>query len=183
MSIVVNFELTESDLEHFREMMTTAIQNTQSLSEADVLGKASALCDEMEQSTIPDFVRQRLSSLELLIKAVQDEEWQMPEDEKKDILASLAYFSEPHDLVPDHIPGLGYVDDAIMIELVIQDLSLDLESYQAFCQFRQTEENRRGDEANVNRETWLESKRTELRSRLRRNKSTAGRRRVFSRIM
>ena len=183
MSIVVNFELSESDLEHFREMMTTAIQNTKSLPEADILSKASALCAEMEQATIPDFVRGRLSSLELLIEAVKDAEWQMPEDEKKDILASLAYFSEPHDLVPDHIPGLGYVDDAIMIELVIQDLSLDLESYKAFCQFRQTEENRRGDEANVNRETWLESKRTELRSRLRRNKSTAGRRRVFSRIM
>ncbi len=183
MSIVVSFELSESDLEHFRKMMKTAMEKTQSLSEEDILAKATALCEEMEQANIPEFVRSRLSSLELLITAVKDEEWQMPEDEKTDILASLAYFAEPQDLVPDHIPGLGYVDDAIMIELVIQDLSLDLESYKAFCSFRKTEENRRGDEASVNRESWLESERTELRSRLRRNKSTSRRRRVFGRIM
>lgn len=183
MSIVVSFELSESDLSHFRNMMKTAMENTQTLSEADILEKASALCTEMEQADIPEFVSQRLSSLELLIDAVKDEEWQMPEDEKTDILASLAYFAEPQDLVPDHIPGLGYVDDAIMIELVIQDLSLDLESYKAFCQFRKTEENRRGEEANVNRENWLASERTELRSRLRRNKTSGSRRRVFGRIM
>ena len=114
---------------------------------------------------------------------MQDEEWQIPDDEKTEILTSLAYFSEPHDLVPDNIPGLGYLDDAIMIELVIQDLSLDLEAYQAFCSFRKTEENRRGAEANVNRESWLEAGRGEVRSRLRRSRSSSGRRRLFSRVM
>ena len=183
MSITVSFELSDSDLEHFRKMMKTAMENTQSLSEQEILTKASGLCDEMEQAEIPEFVRSRLSSLENLIKAVQDDEWQMPEDEKTEILSSLAYFAEPQDLVPDHIPGLGYVDDAIMIELVIQDLSLDLETYEAFCQFRRTEENRRGADAGVNRESWLASERTELRSRLRRNKTSTRRRRVFGRIM
>jgi uncharacterized membrane protein YkvA (DUF1232 family) len=116
-----------------------------------------------------------LNSLETLISALEDPEWQMPEEEKVDILTSLAYFSEPHDLVPDNIPGLGYVDDAIMIELVIQDLSQDLVAYKQFCDFRSTEESRRGSDANVNRESWLEGKRTELRSNMRRK------RRLFSR--
>lgn len=183
MSIVVSFELSDSDLVHFQDMMKTAIQNTQALSEEEILSKATALCDEMEKANVPEFVSSRLSSLELLIDAVKDDEWQMPDDEKKDILASLAYFAEPQDLVPDHIPGLGYIDDAIMIELVIQDLSLDLDSYKAFCRFRKTEENRRGSEANVNRESWLSAERKEIRSRLRRNKSSGSRRRVFGRIM
>lgn len=183
MTITVSFDLTESDLDHFRQMMKTAIDATQTLSEKEILEKATAMTVEMEQADIPDFVEQRLSSLKTLIAAVQDDEWQLPEDEKSDILFSLAYFAEPHDLVPDHIPGLGYVDDAIMIELVIQDMSLDLEAYEAFCEFRKTEEKRRGADANVNRESWLESKRTELRSRLRRNRSRNGRRRVFGRIM
>jgi uncharacterized membrane protein YkvA (DUF1232 family) len=183
MTITISFELSESDLEHFRSMMKTAISNTQSYSEEVILEKATALCDEMEQAEIPEFVEQRLKSLQTLIQAVQDEEWQTPEDEKSDILMSLAYFAEPQDLVPDHIPGMGYVDDAIMIELVIQDMSLDLEAYAEFCEFRKTEESRRGDSANVNRESWLEAKRTELRSRLRRNRSRNSKRRVFGRIM
>ncbi|WP_026375123.1 YkvA family protein [Aestuariibacter salexigens] len=183
MSINVSFELSENDLEHFRALMKVAIEKASALSEQEILEKASALCKEMESANVPDFVTSRLRSLELLVESVKDEEWQMPEDERKEILTSLAYFAEPHDLVPDNIPGLGYVDDAIMIELVIQDMSLDLEAYQSFCSFRRTEENRRGDGANVNRESWLAAERSELRSRLRRNRSTAGRRRVFSRIM
>lgn len=100
---------------------------------------------------------------------------QLPEDERNNILASLAYFGEPHDLVPNKIPGLGYVDDGIMIELIIQDLSQDLNLYKQFCSFRKTEKRRRGAEGNANRESWLASKRIELRSNLRR------RRQLFSR--
>jgi uncharacterized membrane protein YkvA (DUF1232 family) len=184
MTIQISFELSDSDLEHFRSMMKEAIANASKYPPAVVLEKARAVCAEMDNSaSLPDFVRQRLSSLETLIAALEDEEWQMPEDEKSEILTSLAYFSEPHDLVPDNIPGLGYVDDAIMIELVIQDLSQDLDAYKQFTSFRKTEENRRGDEAHVNRESWLDSKRTELRSNMRRSRRTGGRGRVFSRIM
>lgn len=183
MSIQINLELSDNDLSHFRELMKSAIDKVKSFPEQEVITKAEALCVEMEGANIPDFVTQRVASLKKLISALKDEEWQVPEDEKSEILTSLAYFCEPHDLVPDNIPGLGYLDDAIMIELVIQDLSLDLQAYESFCSFRRTEENRRGSEANVNRESWLAATRAELRSGLRRKKSTSGRRRIFSRIM
>ncbi|WP_371193437.1 YkvA family protein [Glaciecola sp. SC05] len=175
MTIQITFELSDEDLEHFRALMKVAIQNASKYSPAEVLQKARAVCSEMESANLPGFVKHRLDSLETLISALEDDEWQMPEDEKAEILTSLAYFSEPHDLVPDNIPGLGYVDDAIMIELVIQDMSQDLGAYTEFCQFRKTEENRRGNEADVNRESWLEGKRTEIRSNMRRK------RRLFSR--
>jgi len=175
MSIQISFELSDSDLDHFRSMMLAAMEKAKKLPPAEVLEKARAVCAEMEQAKLPDFVKNRMESLETLISALEDEEWQMPEDEKSEILTSLAYFSEPEDLVPDNIPGLGYVDDAIMIELVIQELSQDLSAYRQFCSFRTTEENRRGAEANINRESWLDSKRTELRSNMRRS------RRLFSR--
>lgn len=183
MSIQISLELSENDLTHFRELMKEAIEKAKTLPPNEVISKALALCDEMENANVPDFVTARLESLKQLVSALSDEEWQIPEDEKTEILTSLAYFCEPHDLVPDNIPGLGYLDDAIMIELVIQDMSLDLEAYKSFCSFRSTEENRRGSEANVNRESWLSSGRNEFRSNLRRKKSKSGRRRLFSRVM
>lgn len=175
MPIQISFELSDSDLDHFRSMMLAAMEKAKELPPAEVLDKARAICAQMEQANLPDFVKHRMQSLETLISALEDPEWQMPEDEKREILTSLAYFSEPEDLVPDNIPGLGYVDDAIMIELVIQELSQDLSAYRQFCSFRTTEENRRGAEANINRDSWLDSKRTELRSNMRRS------RRLFSR--
>jgi uncharacterized membrane protein YkvA (DUF1232 family) len=183
MPIQISFELSDSDLDHFRSMMKAAMKKASQYPPNEVLAKARAVCQEMEQANLPDFVRHRMESLETLISALEDSEWQMPEDEKNEILTSLAYFTEPEDLVPDNIPGLGYVDDAIMIELVIQELSQDLAAYKQFCKYRTTEENRRGVEVNINRDSWLTSKRTELRSQMRRSRSTGGSRRLFSRIM
>jgi uncharacterized membrane protein YkvA (DUF1232 family) len=183
MAIQISFELSDSDLEHFRSLMKAAQNKASEYSSEQVIEKARAVTKDMDGTNLPDFVKTRMQSLDTLIAAYEDPEWQMPDDEKTEILTSLAYFSEPHDLVPDNIPGLGYVDDAIMIELAIQDLSQDLDAYEAFCQFRKTEENRRGAESNVNRESWLDSKRTELRSGMRRTRQNSKRRRVFSRIM
>ena len=183
MPIQISFELSDSDLDHFRSMMKEKKKKASQYPPNEVLTKARAVCQEMEQANLPDFVRHRMESLETLISALEDSEWQMPEDEKNEILTSLAYFTEPEDLVPDNIPGLGYVDDAIMIELVIQELSQDLDAYKQFCKYRTTEENRRGAEVNINRDSWLTSKRTELRSQMRRSRSTGGSRRLFSRIM
>ena len=173
MSISITFELSDTDLNHFRELMKSALDKASQYTSSEILEKAHEVIAEMKDSNLPGFVEERLGCLETLINALEDEEWQMPEDEKSEILTSLAYFAEPQDLVPDHIPGLGYIDDAIMIELVIQDLSLDLDAYRRFYDFKTTEEKRRGDEANVNRESWIAASRKEIRSdfRRRRNKS------------
>lgn len=183
MTIEINLELTDADLAHFKTLMQEAISKTSDLSEQEILDKAQAVVDEMEKSNLPEFVKSRMDSLSTLIASVQDEEWQMPDDEKKDIMTSLVYFSEPQDLVPDEIPVLGYLDDAIMIELVIQDMSLDLKSYRQFCSFRKTEEARRGDAAKVDRESWLAGTRSEIRSSMRKARKSSSKKRFFSRIM
>lgn len=183
MSIEISFELSDADLEHFKTMMTAAMQKASGLSDEQIIVKARELVDNMEKASLPAFVKTRMQSLAALIDAVQDDEWQMPEDEKKDIMMSLAYFSEPEDLVPDDVPVLGYIDDAIMIELVLQDMSLDLKAYREFCGFRATEEARRGDAAKVNRENWLEGTRSEIRSKMRKTRQSSKKRRFFSRIM
>ncbi|MBE0367340.1 DUF1232 domain-containing protein [Pseudoalteromonas sp. MMG013] len=182
MPIEINFELSDADLAHFKTMMQNVIAKSNHTNEEEIISKARKLILEMEQAELPEFVRTRMTSLALLIDAVQDVEWQVPEEEKKAIILSLAYFSEPEDVVPDHIPGLGYIDDAIMIELVLQDLSLDLRAYREFCSFRATEEARRGDEAKVDRESWLEGTRSQLRATMRRNRKSA-KPRLLSRIM
>jgi len=182
-TIEINLELSDADLAHFKQLMQEAIDKNSSLSESEILDKAQAVVNEMEKSSLPDFVKTRMESLSSLIAAVQDDEWQMPDDEKKDIMTSLVYFSEPHDLVPDEIPVLGYLDDAIMIELVIQDMSLDLKSYRQFCSFRATEEARRGDAAKVDRESWLSGTRSEIRSSMRKARKSSTKKRFFSRIM
>lgn len=50
----------------------------------------------------------------------------------KRIVAALFYLCNPYDIIPDHIPGEGYVDDAIVLNTCLKDLKRDdYESYQA----------------------------------------------------
>lgn len=182
MSIQISFELSDSDLTHFRNLMSVAIEKLKNRQEHDIIGKAEALCHEMENSDLPDFISERLTLLKKLIEAVKDAEWQMPEEDRCEVLSSISYFCESEDLIPDKVPRLGYLDDAILIELIIQDMSFDLQAYDSFCSFRRSEKKRRGSEVNVNREDWLASARLEMRRDLRRNKASL-KRNVFSRMM
>jgi len=101
---------------------------------------------------------------------LEDQEWQLPEPERTRVLEGLAYVAESHDLVPDDVPVLGLVDDAIMLELVLRELRHELESYEEFDQFRREEAARRaaaGSHKAVSREDWLGSQRRALHDRMR----------------
>jgi uncharacterized membrane protein YkvA (DUF1232 family) len=170
MAFEVKFELTESDLDHFRNVMRQAKSGVSELSEAVILSNAKSLSQDIK-GNVPEFVSERIKKLETLVAMIEDSEWKIPEEERSDVLSALAYFSDPEDLVPDHIPVLGFLDDAIMIELVAEELKDDIEAFEEFCAYRSREEERTGD-TTITREEWLDSKRRELHSRMRNRRST-----------
>ena len=47
-------------------------------------------------------------------------------------VAGLAYVLSPIDLIPDFIPVIGLVDDALVIGLVLAAIDSDLQSYVAW---------------------------------------------------
>jgi uncharacterized membrane protein YkvA (DUF1232 family) len=45
------------------------------------------------------------------------------------VAAALGYFLAPTDLIPDFIPGIGYLDDAAVLALVLSGIREDLKKY------------------------------------------------------
>lgn len=45
------------------------------------------------------------------------------------ITAAVLYFVSPIDLIPDVIPGVGYVDDAAVIAMCVKSFRCDIETY------------------------------------------------------
>jgi len=51
-------------------------------------------------------------------------------------VGALAYFLSPVDLIPDFIPVIGYLDDAMVVALAIKAIQEDLRAY---CNFKKYE--------------------------------------------
>ena len=167
MSISLNFELNDRDLEHFHAAMTSAKKAADGKSSQEIVNCAAKLLEDAQKVRIPDFILQRLLRLDDMIAMVRDEAWALPEGDRERVLSALVYFCDPNDVIPDNVAVLGFLDDAIMIELSVRELKHELDAYDDFCDFRQHQAQRRGLEADkVGRAEWLEGRREELVERM-----------------
>lgn len=169
MSLRISFELDEDDLKHFRLIMREARKSAARVPPEDVVAAAEELLRSLDGSQ-PGFIRERLDKLRLMIDMLTDLDWRLPHSEANRVLNALAYFTEPDDLIPDHIPGLGFLDDAIMIELVVRELQHEIEAYEDFCNYRERMRAEKGPRTGTSREGWLEERRSELQQRMRRRR-------------
>ncbi len=178
MSIDITFTLQNEDLDRFRKMVSDARKTLDDEGSAEKIEQATAeLLEKARKQDLPRFIEERLGKLEILLNMVTDIEWQLNEEERKVILSALSYFCEPDDLIPDSIPGIGFLDDALFAEIVLQELESEVKTYGEFCQYRIAEENRRrnrGLDPHVGREDWLADKRSVLHSRMRARRAGGG---------
>lgn len=167
MSISLNFELNDRDLEHFQAAMAAAKKAADGKSAQEIVDCAARLLSDAQKVQIPDFILQRLLRLDDMIAMVRDDAWALPPADRERVLSALTYFCDPDDVIPDKVAVLGFLDDAIMIELSVRELRHELDAYDDFCDFRQNQARHRGLEAaKVGRAEWLEGRREELVERM-----------------
>ena len=167
MPLEITFELSDKDLDHFRTVMQAARERAGDLDEQAIIDNARSLVSRIWEADTSDFIRERIHRMETLIGMAQDSGWGLSPDERRHLLNALAYFSEPEDLIPDNTPGLGYLDDAIMIEMVCRELRHEIQAYRDYCVYRAASASR---PAGENNSAWLEERRRQLQSRMRRRR-------------
>ncbi len=169
MGMKINLELSDADLEHFRKRLQKAREAAGQISEEAILKAAEDLLVDVREGDTPEFIKNLLEKISDMVNMVRDTAWALPEENRQRVLSALTYFSDPEDIIPDEIPGLGYLDDAIMVELLVRELKHEIQAYQDFCAFRANEANRRGlklDE-DMSRADWLKARRKQLHERIR----------------
>lgn len=176
MGLRITIDLEEDDLRHFRLIMRQARNAAVRFQPEEIVSAAERLLTGINRESLPRFVRERVAKLDIMIRMLSDHEWRLPKKDTTRVLNALAYFTEPEDLIPDHVPGIGYLDDAIMIELVVRELRHEIDAYQDFCEFRASHPPARGIKtktSDLTRDNWLERRRKSLQERMRRRRRKA----------
>lgn len=170
MAIKLTFELTDRDLKYFRNALRQSRNAVRYAEETEIVDAIRDVIEEISRNDpLPDFVARRLPVIESLIQMLLDEEWRLPKSERERLLAMFIYFGDPEDLLPDDVPVIGYLDDVIVVELVIQDLQHVLEAYHDFCEYRQEFDLEHGDAIDAAlRRDRIDRKRQQLHQRMKR---------------
>lgn len=141
--IKITFTLDEADTAHFRALYRDAKRQAASKDPVHVAEQVRELVARVrEQKKVPGFVTESVDALETLILMIEDKEYALPKSEASAVLAALSYFADPHDLIPDALPGLGFLDDAIMIKLVEEEFEHEIWGYRKFRNMISTAEHR-----------------------------------------
>ncbi len=167
MTMKITFDLTDRDIQHFKRISKNAKALAKGASEEEIVAGTEKLLADVQASKTPDFIGERLQRLDSLIRMLRDADWNLGAPERERVLAALAYFCDPEDVIPDATPGFGFLDDAIMVELITTELKNEIEAYADFCDYRDREGKRTG-RVSASRDEWLANRRKELFERMRR---------------
>ena len=133
-------------------------------------GKPTGDTGKAEKITFEDFAK---FVADYDVEMLGDADWPLSDAERSPVLAALAYVCDPEDIIPDEIPGIGLLDDAVMIELVFLELRHEIEAYEDFCRYRRSVgAGKRGSRAAAEAaSSQLARRRTQLVSRMRRRRA------------
>jgi uncharacterized membrane protein YkvA (DUF1232 family) len=170
MSMKISFELTDRDLNFFRKALKQSREAVRDAEESEIIEAIHDVLNEIRKNEpLPDFVGDRIPQLESLISMLTDEEWRLPDGDRERLLATFVYFADPEDILPDDIPVIGYLDDVIIIELVVRELHHVRIAYDDFCQFRDEFDSSKGKNVDpIIRRDRIDRRRQQLHQRMQR---------------
>ena len=139
----ITFSLDEQDAKYFQELYRAAKKNAKQEDAPRVMAEVRALIQRVRSAAkVPNFVADAITTLEDLMQMLEDKDYALPRTVAESAIAGLAYFANPQDAIPDHIPALGFLDDAIMISFVAEEFRHELWAYRKFRSFRSGAEQR-----------------------------------------
>lgn len=98
----------------------------------DVFEKEEAINEKMDAEKLKAFADDVKIFFSMLKDFFTKKYTDVPVGTIMSLAGTLLYIFLPIDIIPDFIPGIGFIDDAAMIALCIRMAKLDLEKYRAW---------------------------------------------------
>lgn len=100
------------------------------------LVKAESLADDFDASEAEEFAQEHQDAkwyedFMLLFNMITDRDFQLDTKTYMIIAGALAYVVLPIDVIPDFIPGVGFIDDLFVVGFVVKSLSDEIARFKA----------------------------------------------------
>ena len=98
--------------------------------------KAEALSTDFDPKEAEEFAQKHKGAkwyddFVLLYDMVTDKDFKLDKKTYIAIAGALAYVVFPIDIIPDFIPGVGFIDDVFVVGIVMKNISDELEQFKA----------------------------------------------------
>ena len=100
----------------------------------EALELSSKLSDEFDEKETEEFAKKHTKKpwyhdFKLLFDMIRDKRYALDKKSYMVIAGALAYVVFPLDIIPDFILGVGFLDDAFVIGMVVKQLTEEIEKY------------------------------------------------------
>ena len=104
-------DVKQSDLDQIEKEMPKKVENLKAVTEG------------------VEWLKGMLNRVTILYEMVRDTEYKLDRRAKALIAAGLIYFLLPVDMTPDFIPGIGYLDDALVLSTLWKIVQEQVDRY------------------------------------------------------
>lgn len=155
----ITIMIDEAVKDHFNQLTSQAGSGL----DQEIINKSLNKIKQLTQACENESLIHHLMSLKDMIHMLNEPQWNLSHCKAERINATLAYFLNEHDIIPDNTPGVGYLDDCIVIQSTKEHLNHELNDYLDF----QDKQRVYGKNKCFNQQDWRKIKQQESNSRLR----------------
>jgi hypothetical protein len=159
-----NFHLTAASVDRFNSLLARLGRRAAPLDCDRLATAARELRDSAAGAGEPACIVQRMKRLEAAARMLDDGQWE-PVDDAGNVAALMVHYaSGRYQLLPNSLPTVGHLDDAIAVEAAWPSLRSEVASFLDYCRVRSLEASLRGRAVGgfgFSRDDWAEARQAE----------------------
>ncbi|MGH8191144.1 MAG: hypothetical protein ACREP2_06830 [Rhodanobacteraceae bacterium] len=175
---VSSFSFSDADLQRFNACAAQLAPGAPTLDSLQIAGAARRLSRAVGAGSESRFIQTRQRRAGEIRALLGDPAWTCEPELRARMQTLVEYMDAGPGLIPDEVPVIGGLDDALLVDLAMEALRGELDEYADFCRWRMGESARIGvapERVTIDRDRWQAERAEELRleRQVRRARGTA----------
>ncbi len=150
-AMIDGLPINESAISHFNDELQALNAGAPNVNRDQVASLVRWL-QTLPAETAVATINLRMTRVETLRRLLRDPNWEVSVEFAQRTRQLLDYVARFDDVIPDDVPLIGHLDDALLVELCWAKFTGEVQDYLDFCRFRE-QQGLRGS-ANEQRSAW-----------------------------